>query len=87
MSRLLLTVCLGLATGVAFAADPQLDSDAPEQECPRVTAKAAIAARANSAPAAAAAATTPTARPRNSGGGSSRMASPRWHSLLPGMFR
>jgi hypothetical protein len=87
MNRILLAVCLSLVTGIALAAAPVTDNDAPDQECPRVTAKAAIAAQANTTQAAPANASTPPVRARNGGGGATRMVSPRWHSLLPGMFR
>jgi hypothetical protein len=87
MSRLLLAISLCLGTGLAFAAEPQVDPDAPEQECPRTTAKAAAAAHANSAPKTARPATTPATQSRNGGGGAPRVVSPRWHVMLPGMFR
>jgi hypothetical protein len=90
MSRLLLASCLCLVAGAAFSAEPQVDGDGPDKECPRVTAKAAVAAHASGATAsgARAPATTPAVRVRNGGGGNAtKVVAPRWHHLLPGMFR
>ena len=87
MSRFLLVLCLGLGSGLAYAADPQSDTDTPEQECPRVTAKAAGAARTNGQPTTARPDATPASHARTGGGGAAHVVSPRWHSLLPGMFR
>jgi hypothetical protein len=87
MNRILLAICLSLGAGLVMAAPAPTNNDAPDQECPRVTAKAAIAAQANATQTTTSTtATTPPARARN-GGGTTRMVSPRWHSLLPGMFR
>ena len=87
MSRLLIAICLSLGTGLAFAADPQADTDAPEQECPHVTAKAAPAKHANSTPTTARPAATTATHAHTGGGGEARVISPKWHSMLPGMFR
>ena len=88
MNRILLAFCLCLGTsGLAMGATSASTNDSPEQECPRVTAKAAIAAQANTSTTTSAPTTAaPPAKARN-GGGTTRMVSPRWHSLLPGMFR
>jgi hypothetical protein len=87
MNRILLAICLSLAAGLTMAATTPASNDGPEQECPRVTAKAAIAALpAGTQRSTATTAATPV-RARNGGGGATRMVSPRWHSLLPGMFR
>ena len=89
MTRILLAICLSLGAGLVMAAPSSSTNDSTDQECPRVTAKAAIAAQANAVQPAAqvAPAAAPQARTRNGGGGTTRMVSPRWHSLLPGMFR
>ena len=89
MNRILLALCLVLGTsGIAMAATSSATNDSPEQECPRVTAKAAIAAQAQTSTTTSAPTTAaPPAKARNGGGGTTRMVSPRWHSLLPGMFR
>ena len=87
MNRILLAICLSLSAGLVTAAPAPADNDAPDQECPRVTAKAAIAAQASGTQSPPTTTATPPARARNGGGGTTRMVSPRWHSLLPGMFR
>ena len=86
MKRTLLALCLCLVTGLAIAGEAASRNgyDAPPL-CPKAAAKAAASAPVVGAPVAPA----PAAARTRGGGGSTttRLASPRWHSLLPGMFR
>jgi hypothetical protein len=88
MKRTLLALCLGLVSGLAFAGEAANSNgyDAPPL-CPKAAAKAAVAAPVVGAPVGQA--PSAAARSRGGGGGATttRLASPRWHSLLPGMFR
>ena len=87
MKRTLLALCLSLVTGLAFAGEAASGNGYDAQPlCPKAAAKAAVAAPVVGAPVAQA----PTAATRARGGGGAaptRLASPRWHSLLPGLFR
>jgi hypothetical protein len=89
MTRSLIALCLSLAASVAFAADPTVGANEPQSQCPKVAAKAAVAAATSPTETGTTGNVAPApARPRSGGGGSpARMVSPRWHSLLPGMFR
>ena len=90
MNRTLLAVCLSLGAGLAFAAQPAGAPYAPHPVCPKAAEKTHAVAEDDDdadAPVAAAPA-APAAHPTSGGGGSnSRLLSPRWHTLLPGMFR
>jgi hypothetical protein len=90
MKRILLAVCLSFVTGLAFAGEGARGVD-PQLGCPKAATKAQIATpAADAAGTAAPVAATPNAKAAARGGSStstSRLASPRWHSLLPGMFR
>lgn len=80
-----LCLCLCLVSGVALAGEAARGNafDAPPL-CPKAAAKAA-----STAPVAGTAAPAPSASRTRGGGGTAatRLTSPRWHSLLPGMFR
>ena len=87
MKRSLLAISLSLFAGLAFAGESATAYDA-QQECPRSATKA----RAGTPVADPVAAPAPTqaagsVRTRGGGGANTRLQSPRWHSLLPGMFR
>jgi hypothetical protein len=85
MKRILLAICLGLVSGLAFAGSAANAYEA-QPSCPKAAAKAPVIARGSEnvgttqAPPAA-------VRQRGGGGTSTRLVSPRWHSLLPGMMR
>ena len=85
MNRTLVALCLCLVSGLALAGEAASSNafDAPPL-CPKAAAKAAAAA-----PVAGTAAPAPVATRTRGGGGTAatRLTSPRWHSLLPGMFR
>lgn len=89
MNRLLLAAALGFSlyaiAGCGLArADDSLPTCPKARSTRTVNADAdAIASPAPAAPHAAAAPTPVTPRARAGG----RLVSPRWHSLLPGMFR
>jgi hypothetical protein len=89
MKRPLLALCLSLVTGLAIAGEVSGgigNDEAPL--CPKAAAKAATQAPVADAGAPVAASPAPAARVRGGGGTTStRLTSPRWHSLLPGMFR
>jgi hypothetical protein len=91
MNRTLLAICLSLGLGAAYAAEPAGNGEYGEPACPKAAAKAAVAAAtapSSSDGTSSTPATPAPARARSgSGGNPTRMASPRWHSLLPGMFR
>ena len=85
MQRTLVALCLCLASGLALAGEAASSNafDAPPL-CPKAAAKVAAAAPVAGTPVAAPAAS----RARGGGGAAAtRLTSPRWHSLLPGMFR
>ena len=85
MNRTLVALCLCLVSGLALAGEAASGNafDAPPL-CPKAAAKAAAAAPVAGTPAPAPA----TTRTRGGGGAAAtRLTSPRWHSLLPGMFR
>jgi hypothetical protein len=87
MKRSLLAISLSLFAGLAFAGESTTAFDS-QPECPRTAAKA----RAGTPVPDPVVAPAPTqgagsVRSRGGGGASTRMQSPRWHSLLPGMFR
>jgi hypothetical protein len=89
MKRTLLALCLSLAAGLAIAGEAAGGHayQAPPQ-CPKATAKAAVAAPAPEAGTSTPPAPATPVRTRGGGGtASARLTSPRWHSLLPGMFR
>ena len=89
MKRTLLALCLCLVAGLAIAGEAASGHgyDAPHL-CPKAAAKAAAATPAVEAGTPVAAAPAPAVRARGGGGPTStRLTSPRWHSLLPGMFR
>jgi hypothetical protein len=89
MTRTLIALCLSLAASVAFAADPATGANEPQAQCPKAAARAAVAAATSTTETSTAgSAPVAPARPRSGAGGSpARMVSPRWHTLLPGMFR
>jgi hypothetical protein len=89
MKRTLLALCLSLVAGLAIAGEAAGSRayDATPQ-CPKAAAKAAAAS--SGAEAGTAVPTPPAVTERVRGGGGTaptRLTSPRWHSLLPGMFR
>jgi hypothetical protein len=89
MKRMLLATCLCLFAGLAFAADSAGTPYEAQPVCPKAAEKAR-AANVESDTAAVAPAPTPSAVRVRGGGGVSaanKSMSPRWHSLLPGMFR
>ena len=89
MKRTLLALCLSLAAGLAIAGEAAGNRayDASPQ-CPKAAAKAAAAASVAEAGTPAPAVPAVTVRVRGGGGTApTRLTSPRWHSLLPGMFR
>lgn len=89
MKRTLLALCLSLVAGLAIAGEAASGHgyEAPPL-CPKAAAKAAAASPVVEAGTPGAAAPTPVVRVRGGGGPTStRLTSPRWHSLLPGMFR
>jgi hypothetical protein len=85
MKRTLVALSLCLVSGLALAGEAASANafDAPPL-CPKAAAKAAAAA-----PVAGTATPAPAANRVRGGGGApaTRLTSPRWHSLLPGMFR
>jgi hypothetical protein len=89
MKRTLLALCLSLVAGLAIAGEAAGGHayQGPPQ-CPKAAAKAAAATPVADAGTPAPAAPTAPVRARGGGGtASARLTSPRWHSLLPGMFR
>ena len=87
MNRMLLAICLCLCAGLAFAADSAGTRYESQPVCPKAAEKARAAnVEADTAAVAPAPATNAT-RSRGGGSSSSKLVSPRWHSLLPGMFR
>ena len=91
MKRTLLALCLSLVAGLAFAGDVTRSNGYEAATlCPKAVPRSATASPVVDA-ATPAPAPTPAARARSTGGGGGAMAphltSPRWHSLLPGMFR
>ena len=88
MKRTLLAFCLCLVTGLAIAGEAASANvyDAPPL-CPKAAAKAAAPTPVVEA-GSPVAAPAPAARVRGGGGPTTtKLTSPRWHSLLPGMFR
>ena len=85
MQRTLVALCLCLVSGLALAGEAARSNtfDAPPL-CPKAAAKASAIA-----PTAGTAVPAPTTSRARGGGGAAatRLTSPRWHSLLPGMFR
>jgi hypothetical protein len=90
MKRTLLALCLSLVAGLAIAGEAAGSRayDASPQ-CPKAAAKAAAAGSVAEAGTPAPATPATTVRVRGGGGGTAptRLTSPRWHTLLPGMFR
>ncbi|MGH8029967.1 MAG: hypothetical protein ACREO3_08540 [Arenimonas sp.] len=88
MKRTLLALCLGLLAGQAFAGVAASGNgyDSPPL-CPKAAAKTAGGAPVADAPAPHAPATVVRARGGGGATAATRLTSPRWHSLLPGMFR
>jgi hypothetical protein len=88
MKRSLLAISLCLFAGMAFAGESATAFDA-QPECPRTAAKARAGTPvADPVVAPAPTQTAPGIRSRGAGAAAStRLQSPRWHSLLPGMFR
>lgn len=86
MNRILLAICLSLGVGTAFAGQPAGTPYQPQPVCPKAAEKAAHADQDDDAAPAPAATPAPAAS-RGGGGSNPRLTSPRWHSLLPGMFR
>ena len=84
MKRILLAICLSLAASLAFAGQGAQGVD-PQPECPKAAAKAQASTPAVDA--AGSGVVSTDAKVRGGGGSSTRLVSPRWHSLLPGMFR
>lgn len=85
MKRTLLALCLCLVSGLVLAGEAARANafDAPPL-CPKAAARAVAAGPVAGTPAPAPAST----RARGGGGtAATRLTSPRWHSLLPGMFR
>jgi hypothetical protein len=85
MNRTLLAICLCLFAGLAFAADNAGTPYESQPVCPKAADKPRVANV--EADTAAVAPATNAARVRGGGSSSSKLVSPRWHSLLPGMFR
>ena len=85
MKRILLAISLGLAAGVAQA-DNVAEPAGSQPVCPDKATQKAKAAPPASDPDAAAP-TVPSPKARGGGTNSAKLVSPRWHSLLPGMFR
>jgi hypothetical protein len=90
MKRTLLALCLSLVAGLAFAGDVTRSSGEGANLCPKAVPRTAAAAPIIDA-GTPVPAPTPAVRARATGGGggalSTHMTSPRWHTLLPGMFR
>lgn len=85
---LLLTLALSLAGAHALAAEPPHQDATESSSCPDAAAAATDPGTAN-APKPASTGAAANASPKTKAGSSSlrRRVSPRWHSLLPGMFR
>jgi hypothetical protein len=88
MKRTLLAIGLVLSVGVAHAGGIA-NRNNTSTECPNKGAEKAPAADVDDAANTASTATRPAKSTRAGGGGtaSTKLVSPRWHSLLPGMFR
>ena len=89
MKRTLLALCLCLVTGLAIAGEAASANgyEAPPL-CPKAAAKAATPTPVVEAGTPVVATPAPVARVRGGGGPTAtKLTSPRWHSLLPGMFR
>ena len=87
MKRTLLAIGLVLSAGVAHAGSV-VNHTVASTECPSKGVEKPQAPEADDA--AAASATRPAKSARVGGGGgttATKLVSPRWHSLLPGMFR
>jgi hypothetical protein len=82
MNRTLLALCLLLLAAVATAAEP-LPPEAEPEQCPKAEAAREKAPPADASKASGHPAAPATVRPR----GTAARGTPRWHSLLPGMFR
>ncbi len=84
MSRALFAICLSLFATAALAGSPAINDDA-SATCPKTdkTNMAGNAPDSDGTLGARASGSTGGAHGR----GSVKAASPRWHSLLPGMFR
>lgn len=89
MKRTLLALCLCLVTGLAIAGEAASTNGYDSTPlCPKAAAKAAAPTPVVEAGTSVVASPAPVVRVRGGGGPTSaRLTSPRWHSLLPGMFR
>jgi hypothetical protein len=83
MKRTLLALPLLLCAAGAFAADPA-PTEATEASCPKAQAEQEKAQANQATPAATQSGTPAPARAR---GATATRGTPRWHSMLPGMFR
>ena len=89
MKRTLLAIGLVLSAGLAHAGGV-VDRNGTQPECPNKAVEKAQAPAASDEGIAATSATRPAksnARGGGAGSASTKLVSPRWHSLLPGMFR